>query len=326
MNILTLKNSDMESLFVNNLTENIKTINKPFCSIRMRAESIDSQVTFIDSLIQANKPTRIQNNEISEESSLFLVYIVQGCTSCCCSAWESPIALEPGQFFLGYTPLSSGYNDFKDKHPVYCSELHINPKLLKEILVSDPRIEVKKLFAPIINNPEQGFLLKSDMTPEITNLVHEFKQQKQVGLMNAFSRKAKAYELIQLSLDKLVYNHNKSPKLNLSVNDVVKLENIKTILRDNIQSPPTLTKLSKMVELNEFKLKRGFKQLNGKTVFEHLHHIRMTRAAILLLESNRSILDIAQEVGYNNHGHFSSAFKEFHGNTPSSYRKINLLL
>ncbi|MBE6709093.1 MAG: helix-turn-helix transcriptional regulator [Ruminococcaceae bacterium] len=59
----------------------------------------------------------------------------------------------------------------------------------------------------------------------------------------------------------------------------------------------------------------------GFNVMEYVRFIRLKNAAMLLLKTNREVLDIALECGYEAHESFTRAFKRQYGNTPNEYRK-----
>jgi len=103
--------------------------------------------------------------------------------------------------------------------------------------------------------------------------------------------------------------------------DKKKLVQAKELLQSRIENPPTLVELSKLVELNEYKLKRGFKELFGTTVFGYIHKTRMSLAKKLLLGTDSSAKDIAYQTGYSSPQHFNKAFKKQFGVTPKSIRK-----
>jgi AraC family transcriptional activator of pyochelin receptor len=88
-------------------------------------------------------------------------------------------------------------------------------------------------------------------------------------------------------------------------------------LLKNIESPPTLTALSRIAGLNEYKLKRGFKEIFNQTVFEYLSDVRLELAKNDLLEKCKLVTEIASELGYSSLQHFSTAFKKKFGITPS---------
>ena len=63
---------------------------------------------------------------------------------------------------------------------------------------------------------------------------------------------------------------------------VCRIHQAKDILIRQIDNPPSLLSLARQVGINDFKLKQGFRQVFGTTVFGYLHSHRMERAAQLL--------------------------------------------
>jgi len=97
-----------------------------------------------------------------------------------------------------------------------------------------------------------------------------------------------------------------------------KIEHALEILNDSIGIPITIPDLARKVGINECYLKKGFKELFGKTIFMHLQEQRMQRAKVLLKEEV-SVTEIAAEVGYASISSFSSAFKKTVGVLPTEY-------
>lgn len=97
-----------------------------------------------------------------------------------------------------------------------------------------------------------------------------------------------------------------------------KLENALSILNNSIGESVTIPALSRRVGMNECYLKKGFKELYGKTIFMHLQELRMQRAKVLLKEE-KSVTEVASEVGYATISSFSSAFKKSVGVLPTEY-------
>ncbi len=98
------------------------------------------------------------------------------------------------------------------------------------------------------------------------------------------------------------------------------LLDVRDILIAKYMNPPTIPELSKMVALNEYRLKQGFKELFGKTVHEFTQELRMANARALLENREMTISQIAYEVGYLNVSHFTRAFRKIHGRNPSDFR------
>lgn len=79
--------------------------------------------------------------------------------------------------------------------------------------------------------------------------------------------------------------------------------------------------LAKMASLSPFYYQRLFSQLVKKPVGEYVKLRRMAKATENLTQRNKRILDIALELGFSSHEHFSRVFKETFGMTPDEYRR-----
>ena len=66
---------------------------------------------------------------------------------------------------------------------------------------------------------------------------------------------------------------------------------------------------------------RVFQQKIGMAPGKFLTQLRLQEAALLLNKTQKNILSVALEVGYQSEAHFSKAFKALYGMTPSQYRK-----
>lgn len=110
------------------------------------------------------------------------------------------------------------------------------------------------------------------------------------------------------------------PPLILRPADLDRLHQAQEILLHDLENPPSLTELAQQVGLNDYKLKSGFRQVFGTTVFGYLHQQRMQSARNLLISTDLNITEIANQVGYTSLSAFSTAFKKFFGISPSRFR------
>lgn len=92
-------------------------------------------------------------------------------------------------------------------------------------------------------------------------------------------------------------------------------------LINNMELPPSLSELSRIVGINEFKLKKKFKEEFNTTVFGYLSDYRLGMASNFLRDSNKSVSDIAYELGYSSPQHFSAAFKKKFGVSPREMKQ-----
>ena len=83
----------------------------------------------------------------------------------------------------------------------------------------------------------------------------------------------------------------------------------------------TIKELSQLVNLNEFKLKSGFKEIFGIGPFEFLLQARMEKARELLLETDKPMKEIAALTGFEFLTNFIAAFRKYYGYTPGELRR-----
>lgn len=92
------------------------------------------------------------------------------------------------------------------------------------------------------------------------------------------------------------------------------------VLAEQIEEPPTLLALARLVGLSETTLKRGFHQVFGTTVFGYLRARRMERAHALLKHGEATVLEAAARVGYSNPSNFATAFRRQFGVNPKEFQ------
>ncbi|WP_124067296.1 AraC family transcriptional regulator [Clostridium sp. E02] len=167
------------------------------------------------------------------------------------------------------------------------------------------------------NMLELGDLKHYIITPHVTAILSQIIDSNICERLEPLYLEAKLLELIAVYLDEMVYQRgNKANKLSLSKEDLFALRLTKEILDNTFVHPLTLSELSKKIYLNEYKLKIGFKQRYGQTVYGYILEKRMELARILLEQRHFRVGDVAGMVGYANTGHFISAFRKKYGVTP----------
>ncbi|MFA9487327.1 MULTISPECIES: AraC family transcriptional regulator [unclassified Mannheimia] len=99
---------------------------------------------------------------------------------------------------------------------------------------------------------------------------------------------------------------------------------LSTLVSQIISCPEQDWTIEKMVEISHIsraQLMRIFKQKIGITPHAFVHNIRLQLAAMMLKNSSSSVLTIALSCGFLSETHFSKAFKNLYGTTPSRYRR-----
>lgn len=96
-------------------------------------------------------------------------------------------------------------------------------------------------------------------------------------------------------------------------------ERVVAILREEMESPPSLEELGRRVGCSHFHLSRTFSKEMGMPLGQYLRQLRMEKAAVLLQSGKFNVTQAALEVGYSSLSHFSQTFHETFGCCPGLY-------
>lgn len=100
-----------------------------------------------------------------------------------------------------------------------------------------------------------------------------------------------------------------------------KVRLVQEYIQEHYAEKITNKALADLVGYHEFHLNRIFLTSTGTNLHEYLLHIRLERAKELILNSDTSLQEIAQLVGFGSYAHFSSYFKQTYNYSPTQYRK-----
>ena len=131
--------------------------------------------------------------------------------------------------------------------------------------------------------------------------------------------KGKVYELLSLFFNKSEDADVEQCPFLVDEQNVRKIRKAKEIILNQMTEPPTLQELSTTIGLNIKKLKEGFKQIYGETVYGYLLDHKMNEARSMLNSKQYNINEISLKLGYSTSSHFISAFKKKFGTTPKKY-------
>ena len=128
-----------------------------------------------------------------------------------------------------------------------------------------------------------------------------------------------------VNLEKLktlkVTKGTKEHKVTLTPKDIQIIRGVHDAIINNLDKDlPSLKELAHQEGTNEYKLKYGFKQVYGTTIFRFLIQERLRMARTLILHSTHTIKQIVQMTGFKSKTHFSRAFKDKYGRSPSELR------
>ncbi len=131
--------------------------------------------------------------------------------------------------------------------------------------------------------------------------------------------KGKSYELLSLYFTRPADADIAQCPFLVDEDNVAKIKRAKEIVISRMAEPPTLQELSEEIGLSLNKLKEGFKQIYGDSVFSFLFDYKMEVARQLLESGAHNVNEVGLKVGYSTASHFIAAFKKKFGTTPKKY-------
>ena len=149
--------------------------------------------------------------------------------------------------------------------------------------------------------------------------LNDLEVSQMMGNASPMYLEAKVTECLSLFMRETEGKEPVNTKI-VGFSDRDKIYQARDIICSEYLNPPSLHDLALRVGTNECTLKAGFKEAFRTTVFNYLFDYRMNIAIHYLLDTNKSIGEVAGLVGYEHQAHFCTAFKRKFNVTPSEYR------
>ena len=209
-------------------------------------------------------------------------------------------------------------------------ELPINASLEANSLVLCVLISIKKFHSLFSNQADQISFLNQDnagnkfykdkkLGPMISVVLNQMAQQSVHESMHNLYLRAKVFELMSLYFNKDKEMDVEQCPFLVDDKNIKKIRRAKDIIISRMTEPPTLNDLSNEVEISLKKLKEGFKQVYGASVYVFLLDYKMQVSKRLLSSGNYNVNEVALKIGYSTATHFINAFKKKFGTTPKKY-------
>lgn len=243
---------------------------------------------------------------------------------------DNPISsFTPSSFFVSEKGLK-GKQSWKKGQHFHGAEITIYKKYFDEVILSNfPNaldfhsfitnytyhylpIEITAIIQRLRNLAEKEQLTSLYLESKILECIALINSEIQTSPENVFTNQLN-YGSIRIGKNRYV---------TLTAYDVNAIQKAHDILSNEFCAPPTINTLSKMVFLNEQKLKAGFSARYHMSISQYTNSLKIALSENLLSTTELSIEEIAKKVGYNHSGNFIKMFKKIHGKTPLAFRKI----
>lgn len=173
-------------------------------------------------------------------------------------------------------------------------------------------------------NKDKKYYTNAPITPSIAVVLSQIMNYNLNSSVKSLYLKGKAYELISLYFNKPEEADMEQCPFLVDEDNVRKIRKAKDIIISRMAEPPSLQELSDEIGLNLKKLKEGFKQIYGDSVYSFLFDYKMEYARKMLESGENNVNEVGLKIGYSTASHFIAAFKKKYGTTPKKYTtKLN---
>ena len=319
--------NDVQSAQDSNCTETSKLPNRLCEGLSQRWQLRPGLNLMVHNLKFREKAVVSQENS-DGTPTLGMSFCVEGKIQGRSSHAQQAIQLQSGQASLGILRSAGRTIEYAAKR-LLLVHLHIQPEVIglanRESMQQLPR----SLRRAITQRDPADYFQAHTMTTVMNATVQQLLNCPYRGLPQRLYLEGKAIELMSLYFDQISLNNNfriassdLSPDLTsgLKEEEVDRIFYAKDILLRQAANPPKLVELAHQVGINDRKLKQGFRQVFGTTVFGYLHIYRMKQAHQLLLLPKATIASVSQSIGYTSPEAFSVAFRRTFGISPKAYQ------
>ena len=253
--------------------------------------------------------------DVTEKENIQSVFVVDGYADSTFDFGNKLAVMEQSRHAFQY---SSGY---EAEHRIMSGHFHalsidIDPGFLKSIMTTTAG-DVDELYNRFTKG--ESFQSVLMLQARMRDIIHNILTCPFKGITRYLFIESKVLELLALQIDQM--QTSASSDICKSNGDLEKLKAVREYIDYNYLEPLSLTGLCKNFSLNEFKLKKGYKELFHTTVFGHINARRMEKARQMLAQNHMTISEISDFIGYKNIGSFSAAFKKRFGYAPSKFHR-----
>lgn len=314
--------SPLEKLRSASLIEDTQSVNLKFLDADFQEMYFDGYHIGIGG---ANVYENLHITATEHVSTISLMFVLNG-------EFETGPGMELGDFAkrrykslehnLFYNPTIAENIDVEKQRDFEMVALSFSKERFLELAVNNGRV-LDQLADKVAG--DRMMYLNRKINPPITTrmmmVLEEIRRCQFTGGIKKLFLQSKVLELLALQCEQYERAEQAGSSVQqISASEKEKLYYARDLLLKSMQAPPSLAELSKMAELNEFKLKNGFRQLFDNTVFGYLNDHRMEYARKLILRQQSTMTEIADELGFSSVQHFSIAFKKKFGVSPSKIK------
>jgi AraC family transcriptional regulator, transcriptional activator of the genes for pyochelin and ferripyochelin receptors len=170
-------------------------------------------------------------------------------------------------------------------------------------------------------NREKKYYAQEAITPSVAVVLSQIINYNLHPTIKKLYIKGKVYELISLYFNRTADTDAEQCPFLVDEDNSKRIKKAKELVIAQMAEPPSLADLANEVGLPLKRLKEGFKQVYGDSVYSFLFDYKMEHARRLLETGQYNVNEIGLRIGYSTASHFIAAFKKKYGTTPKKYVK-----
>lgn len=226
------------------------------------------------------------------------------------------VEIKPGYSNLGFLGETTGHSEYKCGEEIKIYSIWVKPDIFDEFCQAvSGRGDFGFRTFQKFNRPYYSFQrgVREELLLKKLDMAMEVPENR----LNRLLLESQILELLSVNIERLICPEGEQDiPIPLTAADAESLRTAREILLRRLDCPPSLHELSRLIQMNDFKMKRLFKQYYGKTIYQYIREERMEKACMLLQKGDCNVSQTAWAVGYTNISHFSEAFKKYHGISP----------
>ncbi|MCD3350573.1 helix-turn-helix transcriptional regulator [Clostridium botulinum D/C] len=254
-----------------------------------------------------------------DDDILELGYCYNGNMKVFSSPDDKMYLIKAGDIFI-YKTLND-VNNFKFQYSKFkAMSIHMNFNIIKNAInpiwenkiIMDWEVQLKDIF-------KEDVLIIEKATYDIKQVAEQIQNISTDDMIGYIKLKLKTIEFLATFLEERATIKFLENTTEYEEKIVIKAKNI---IAKDLQNPPSVKKLADNLNISLYKLQQAFKNITGNTVYEYIKKARIEKAKYLLRNTDMSIIEIANEIGYENPSKFASLFRSYNNITPLKYRKL----
>lgn len=232
-----------------------------------------------------------------------------------------------------YTEVNKGEALFVNSGELHAGYLQKSPRCIFSAVVFHPDMLYSRTQDTVQTQFIDPFISKKLVPPPHIRGVQPWEQEVLAALRHIITSheqntparelatKAQLYSMIAYLYPHMTPANGEDVIMAGQRNKVERIKKALAYINSHAHEPIRLREIADEIGMSEGHFCRFFKQMVQKSPVEYINYHRIQKACRLLEQSDRKVVDIALDVGFDNLSYFIATFKKWNGLTPSQYRK-----